>query len=613
VIDDFGIGLLGWTDDALALVQERRGWTEEAIERLGLEWLPGEQLVGIPIHDESGDRCEELLRYDPTGKRKPKMHAPIGVPRQLFPPPELIRDDELDERRTVWLVEGEADAIRLRSLGLVAVAIPGAQNWRDEWAARFVGRGWRIIACFDCDEAGRNGAARVAASIVNAGGDARLLDLAPHRDGGYDLTDFTASANTPALRAETATLLRDCADRLELYRPVEPIENVSDEEFAAVEFSPIEAFVAHPVPQAEPIVVDATGATAFAADGFGLTYGDGGAGKTTLWLDAALHFATGDDWLDGRLTPTRPLRVGWIENEGPQEEFRRKLERKLEAWKDRLPPGRLHVLRAPWGALDLRDARHREGIAAAVRNLELDLLFGGPVVDLGMVGGGTPDEVRAFHGYLKDVQTLARRHVSLMLLHHENTAGRVSGAWTGRPDLLVHVQAQGNGKTRVIWQKAKWSSSLHGTTDHLRWRDQEGFERAEPEPNRAERTWDGIEAYVLAHGGTSWTPVEQNVTGGGPYLRRRRDAMLGDGVLINTGRGGEGVPQVLWHRDDPDRPTLDTTVSEQGHGGDTVASTTGNEEGEATTVSPRPLRSRDAEKDAVAPPFPADTGQEPAT
>jgi hypothetical protein len=44
------------------------------------------------------------------------------TPRQLFPPPETLPADA-----TVYVVEGEPDAVAMRSLGLAAVAVPGAQ------------------------------------------------------------------------------------------------------------------------------------------------------------------------------------------------------------------------------------------------------------------------------------------------------------------------------------------------------------------------------------------------------------------------------------------------------------------------------------------------------
>src|SRR5262249_19760413 len=153
--------------------------------------------------------------------------------------------------------------------------------------------------------------------------------------------------------------------------------------------------------------------------------------------------------------------------------------------------------------------------------------------------------------------TLAGRPVSLVVLHHENTAGRVSGAWTGRPDVLLHVTAQGNGTTRLRWQKAKWSSSLHRTTTQLRWLEHEGFELAESEATRAERVSADIAGFVLAHGGCSSNDIEKGVTGDARYLRQRRDAMLEEGVLSNAG-GKTGFK--LWHRDDPPRPASDAEL-----------------------------------------------------
>jgi hypothetical protein len=215
---EFGAELLGWTDDAADELQRTRGWTEDALERLALGWHPAERRVGIPVRDEHGDDLGEL-RYDPTGLLKPKMLAAAGATRQLFPPPELITDQELDDRRTVWLVEGEPDAIRLWSIGIPAVAVPGAGNWRDEWAARLTGRRWRIVVCFDCDQAGRRGARRAATAIVRAGGDARHFDLDPTRDDGYDLTDWAAGADTAPLREQAAAILTATAQTLPLFEP----------------------------------------------------------------------------------------------------------------------------------------------------------------------------------------------------------------------------------------------------------------------------------------------------------------------------------------------------------------------------------------------------------
>jgi hypothetical protein len=197
----------GWTPEALARVGELRGWTAAAIERL--ELAHGRQRVLFPVRDETGELVGEL-RYQPDpalradGERK--MLAAAGTSRQLFPPPELIGDDELADGM-LWLVEGEPDAARAWSLGLAAVAIPGVQGWKVEWAPRFRRSRLIVAVCCDGDEEGRDCAVRVSGDLADVGVDARLVDLGD----GNDLTDFTATADTPELREHAARLLRGIA------------------------------------------------------------------------------------------------------------------------------------------------------------------------------------------------------------------------------------------------------------------------------------------------------------------------------------------------------------------------------------------------------------------
>src|SRR5436190_1860788 len=92
----------------------------------------------------------------------------------------------------------------------------------------------------------------------------------------------------------------------------------------------LDTFVDVDEPGAEALLGDADEAL-IPEGGDVMIYGDGGAGKTTLCLDAACHFAAGDDWLGIRVS--RPLRLLLIENEGPRPLFRRKLRRKRDSWK----------------------------------------------------------------------------------------------------------------------------------------------------------------------------------------------------------------------------------------------------------------------------------------
>jgi hypothetical protein len=99
----------------------------------------------------------------------------------------------------------------------------------------------------------------------------------------------------------------------------------------------------------------------------------------------------------------------------------------------------------------------------------------GPLVTLGMVGGGTPDEVGEFEELIRLTRALVSRPFALWVVHHENKAGDVSGAWERVPDCLCHVQAQGNGHTRLHWRKARWADESHGTSLDLIWADGRSF------------------------------------------------------------------------------------------------------------------------------------------
>ena len=80
--------------------------------------------------------------------------------------------------------------ITARSRGLPAVAVPGDDAWESEWARLFTGR--HVSAVLDCDRAGREAAARIAADLRAAGVRGGIVDLARARTDGYDLSEWLA-------------------------------------------------------------------------------------------------------------------------------------------------------------------------------------------------------------------------------------------------------------------------------------------------------------------------------------------------------------------------------------------------------------------------------------
>jgi AAA domain len=327
------------------------------------------------------------------------------------------------------------------------------------------------------------------------------------------------------------------------------------DELAAFEVVTAAAFAAVDEPGADPIV--GTADSQLIPEGADVVvYGDGGVGKTTLTIDLGYYLAAGDDW-QGIAIPN-PVCVLLVENEGPRPLFRRKVARKEDAWAGSPIEGRLLVLEHPWASFNFADEQHRALLAARIAALEVDVVIIGPITATGMDAPGTIAEVRGFTRLVDDVRALSGRGtLAIILIHHENRAGKPSGSWEGVCDTLIHVTQQGHGRIRVFFQKAKWASDLHLTKLDLVWAEGDTFALTEAEPSRPERVWDTIAEYVLAHGGCSWNDIDKETKGDGTYKRRRRDTMLSDGILINLG-GRSGFK--LWHRDDPARPTLDTEV-----------------------------------------------------
>ncbi len=205
------------------------------------------------------------------------------------------------------------------------------------------------------------------------------------------------------------------------------------------------------------------------SEGLLLMYGDGGAGKTTLTVDAVAHIAAGQAWL--QVAIPEPVRVLLIENEGPRGPFRETLAHKLARWDGTDFKGNVRVLEEPWAQFTLSDPQFRQAIADEIGAQKTQLVVVGPLASLGAKGTGTPDDVSDFAALIADMRSRTEQPFALWIVHHENKAGDVSGAWERLPDTLVHVSAQGNGKTRVLWRKVRWSSRLHNTSVTLTWDD----------------------------------------------------------------------------------------------------------------------------------------------
>jgi DNA primase len=164
--------------ELIARLTRDRGWLYSTMLELGLGFDRGR--VTIPVRDDQRQLIG-MLRYQPwPSPGEPKMLATAGSRRALLPHPAA------ESSTQVLLVEGEPDMIAARSRGLRAIATPGADSWRTSWARLLSDR--QVTVIMDCDEQGRMAAATIANDLSRVS-DVHVLDLAPDRNDGYDLTD----------------------------------------------------------------------------------------------------------------------------------------------------------------------------------------------------------------------------------------------------------------------------------------------------------------------------------------------------------------------------------------------------------------------------------------
>jgi hypothetical protein len=182
---EFKSALLG-NPVRLKILREKRGFTIETIERFQIGW-DGERFT-IPIRDVDGELVN-VRRYDPlakTIKSKMKSWAYGTGTAELFYPKFLADNDE------VIIVEGELDAIIGQQYGLPTIThTGGATTWKKEWNESFDGK--VVFICYDCDQAGVSGTARVLRELKNYAREVYIIRL-PLPFDGSDITDYLVNS-----------------------------------------------------------------------------------------------------------------------------------------------------------------------------------------------------------------------------------------------------------------------------------------------------------------------------------------------------------------------------------------------------------------------------------
>ena len=466
-------------------------------------------------------RSESYVYRDSAGNPLFRVHRKVEAGGKAFPQERyeggqwvwglkdtrrvLYRLPEIQGQEVIHVAEGEKCADALASLGIAATTNPmGAGKWRTEYAEQLVIAGAETIVIWaDCDPQGREHAAQVAESVEAAELGVRCVELYAGRDDGYDVADLLAegsrNGNADDLRGwiESMTELaeREIPERWLLLAQYSeqvgqvagsardsgtylftgsPPRGTSEQEqvpsstselvYGREQVEPLgpfalslEEFIAEKS-VLPPALVGDEDEILLPATGLMLLFAKGGRGKTTLIVEAALHFASGIEWLGFKVE--RPLRILLIENEGPREPFRMKLALKRELWAREIS-GAVFVHTLDWGAFSLASVDASERLRAFVEQHRIDLVVGDPLDSLGMEGVGSPDETRRFMALMSRVGLF--RDVAFLLLHHprkesaEDELDEAAGAWGGKPDTVLRLDKREGNRARLSFPKVRWS------------------------------------------------------------------------------------------------------------------------------------------------------------
>lgn len=226
----------------------------------------------------------------------------------------------------------------------------------------------------------------------------------------------------------------------------------------------IDEFVARTPDDTTPPLIECEQGSVLPAGGLGLAAGKTSSGKTTWIVDLCLHAAAGADYCG--LTFARPLRVLIVENEGPRESFRQKLERRIAHGPERddqAQPVRIWDEPARWGMVRLSDEELRARIRTAIELHAIDVVVSDTLTRFGVSGNGTPEETRDFMTLLVDVG-LGRDVAFLILLHTRtrNEPGideleQIAGAWAPHADAVFMLKKLEGNRSRLSYPKTRFA------------------------------------------------------------------------------------------------------------------------------------------------------------
>ena len=220
-------------------------------------------------------------------------------------------------------------------------------------------------------------------------------------------------------------------------------------------------FVARVDESASEALMTCAQGNAYLRGSLGLLVAKTGDGKTTLAVAFVLHASAGIAFA-GFSFP-RALRILVIQNEGPREAFRQKLEAAAAGWEHAVHGVRVWDEPASWGSVKVSVPEARERLRRVLELHDVDIVIVDTLTRYGVRGNGTPEETREFIEWLSE--TGLGRDRGFLLLHHPITRpdasleliDRIAGAWSPHADAVFYLEKLADHRARLSSPKLRWA------------------------------------------------------------------------------------------------------------------------------------------------------------
>jgi 5S rRNA maturation endonuclease (ribonuclease M5) len=160
--------------------------------------FPKKKKIVYPYYDENGKLLFEVVREGKKFRQRVKkgkthVYSLNGVPRVPFNLPEVLK--AVKENKTIYLVEGEKDALSLISLGVTATTNPGGALNNLETLVPYL-KGAKVVILVDRDKPGYERGKRLFRLLKQVAREVKVMeplegkDITEHLELGFSLGDI---------------------------------------------------------------------------------------------------------------------------------------------------------------------------------------------------------------------------------------------------------------------------------------------------------------------------------------------------------------------------------------------------------------------------------------